>query len=125
MRNEHSMPGKAYRSKLEPFFGLIVENRRKRLTWAEIASLITDKGTQCTRQAVQGYFKRRVARRTKKQEWPMGMDASTALESFADRAAQQNGPVYRPGDNYRRSRKEHTSKPKTFDFSKHVISHED
>ena len=129
MRNEHYMPGKAYRSKLEPFFSLIAENRRKRLTWTEIASLITDKGTQCTRQAVQGYFKRRVARRKKKQEWPIGMEAWITPQSFPIAAAEPKTiePTTNGSDTYRRVQEERKrrAKQKPHPFMGHVISNED
>ena len=64
-----TMPGKPFRSKIEPFYDLIVQARRNRMTWEEIAETIRQKGTACTRQAVQDYFKRH-----KTLRHPMGME---------------------------------------------------
>jgi len=53
------MPGPPFRSKLEPFLDFITQERRKRATWKAIAQVIREKGTPCTPQGVQDYFKRR------------------------------------------------------------------
>ena len=65
------MAGIPYRSRLEPFYELIVQSRRDGMTWEEIASDIRSKNVPVTRQAVQDYFKRR---RAKKPRVPMGME---------------------------------------------------
>jgi hypothetical protein len=66
---ELGMPGKPFRSKLEPFHEFISKERRKRATWKEIAEAIKKKGTSCTGQGVSDYF-----RRYRKLEWPAGLE---------------------------------------------------
>ena len=63
------MPGIPFQSKLEPYFDLIVSHRRARRTWQQIAELITEKGTPCTRQAVQEFYKRK-----RRRPYAMGME---------------------------------------------------
>jgi IS5 family transposase len=66
-----------FRSTLEPFREFIISKRRARLTWEEIAQAIREQGVACTRQAVQGYYKRQQHMRI-----PMGFEsARPALES--------------------------------------------
>jgi IS5 family transposase len=66
-----------FRSTLEPFREFILSKRRARLTWEEIAQAIREQGVACTRQAVQGYYKRQQHMRV-----PMGFEsARPTLES--------------------------------------------
>jgi IS5 family transposase len=66
-----------FRSTLEPFREFIISKRRARLTWEEIALAIREQGVACTRQAVQGYYKRQ-----KNMRVPMGFEsARPTLES--------------------------------------------
>jgi hypothetical protein len=66
-----------FRSTLEPFREFILSKRRARLTWEEIAQAIREQGVACTRQAVQGYYKRQ-----KNMRVPMGFEgARPTLES--------------------------------------------
>jgi len=66
-----------FRSTLEPFREFILCKRRARLTWEEIAQAIREQGVACTRQAVQGYYKRQ-----KNMRVPMGFEgARPTLES--------------------------------------------
>ena len=67
------MGGRPFRSKLQPFYNMIVSLRTAGKTWEEIAQAIRDKGVPCTRQAVQDYFKRR----RRKLRIPMGMEPAT------------------------------------------------
>src|ERR1700756_5475437 len=67
------MGGRPFRSKLQPFYHMIVSLRTEGKTWEEIAQAIRDKGVPCTRQAVQDYFKRR----RRKLRIPMGMEPAT------------------------------------------------
>jgi len=55
--------GKPIRSKLEPHFELIMTARRERMTWAQIAALIQERGTDCTPQGVASFIKARGKRR--------------------------------------------------------------
>jgi len=64
------MPGSPFRSVLEPFLEFIAEERRKRVTWKAIAESIRDKGTPCTPQGVQDYFKRK----QKRKKMPLGFE---------------------------------------------------
>src|ERR1700730_15008285 len=66
---ELGMPGKPFRSKLEPCHEYITKERRKRATWKEIAEAIKKKGIACTGQGVSDYF-----RRYRKLEWPAGLE---------------------------------------------------
>ena len=66
-----------FRSTLEPFREFILSKRRARLTWEEIAQAIREQGVACTRQAVQGYYKRQ-----KNMRVPIGFEgARPTLES--------------------------------------------
>ena len=66
-----------FRSTFEPFREFILSKRRARLTWEEIAQAIREQGVACTRQAVQGYYKRQ-----KNMRVPMGFEsARPTLES--------------------------------------------
>jgi len=60
-----------FRSRLEPFKEFILAKRRARLTWEEIAQAIREQGVPCTRQAVQGYYKRQKTMRV-----PMGCESA-------------------------------------------------
>ena len=60
-----------FRSRLEPFKEFILAKRRARLTWEEIAQAIREQGVPCTRQAVQGYYKRQKTMRV-----PMGFESA-------------------------------------------------
>ena len=62
------MPGKPFRSKLEPHFDFILEARRKRQTWEAITQQLSTQGTATTPQAVHAFVKRRLKRR-----YPLGM----------------------------------------------------
>jgi hypothetical protein len=64
------MPGPPFRSTLEPFLDFITQERRKRLTWKAIAQAIRDRGTPCTPQGVQDYFRRR----RKPRRLPLGFE---------------------------------------------------
>jgi len=67
----------SFRSTLEQFREFILSKRRARLTWEEIAQAIREQGVACTRQAVQGYYKRQQHMRL-----PMGFEsARPTLES--------------------------------------------
>jgi hypothetical protein len=58
------MPGKPFTSKLEPFYDLIVQKRRARETWKDIAQFLNnEKKIKTTRQNVYDFFKRRRKRR--------------------------------------------------------------
>jgi hypothetical protein len=78
------MPGKPFQSKLEPFYEFIAKGRRKRITWAQIAELITTKGTPCTRQGVQDFFKRK-----RKRRYAMGMEP----EDGPIKAIKESAPI--------------------------------
>ena len=52
---------------MEPYFDLILESRRKRLSWGAIAQLLTAHGITTTKQAVHAFLKRRLKRR-----YPLG-----------------------------------------------------
>jgi hypothetical protein len=72
------MPGQPFRSKLEPFIEFITQERRMRSTWKAIADAIKAKGTPCTPQGIQDYFKRRRTLRM-----PLGFEpAHTAKRSL-------------------------------------------
>jgi hypothetical protein len=60
-----------FRSTLEPFREFILSKRRARLTWEAIAQAIREQGVACTRQAVQGYYKRQ-----KHMRVPMGFESA-------------------------------------------------
>jgi hypothetical protein len=62
------MPGKPFQSKLEPYFDLIREARRKRQTWEAIVQLLAAQGITTSRPAVYSFLKRRLKRR-----YPFGM----------------------------------------------------
>jgi hypothetical protein len=62
------MPGKSFQSKLEPHFDFILEARRKRQTFQDIAQALTVRGITTTKQAVHAFIKRRLKRR-----YPLGM----------------------------------------------------
>jgi hypothetical protein len=52
------MPGRPFRSVLEPYLDFIRKERIARKSWREIAQSIRDQGTECTPQGVHSYFKR-------------------------------------------------------------------
>jgi hypothetical protein len=54
---------KHFRSKLDPYFELIAAARRERSTWAQIAKLLKERGTDCTPQGLASFFKSRKIRR--------------------------------------------------------------
>jgi hypothetical protein len=86
-------PGKPFQSKLEPHRDFIVSSRRARMTWRQIAEAITAKGTPCTRQAVQGFYKRR-----RKRPHAMGMEPDpSGMESLpAPRRSNPTAPLAPP-----------------------------
>ncbi len=61
--------GKPFQSKLEPHFELIASSRRQRQTWAQIAELVRERGTDCTPQGLLAFFKAR-----KKRRYALGME---------------------------------------------------
>ena len=69
-----------FRSTLEPFREFILSKRRARLTWEEIAQAIREQGVACTRQAVQGYYKRQ-----KNMRVPMGFESARPTLESANR----------------------------------------
>jgi len=86
------MPGRAFRSILEPFYEHIVKERRAGKTWEEIAAHVRKKTKRsCSRQAVQDYFKRR---RKKKPRVLMGMEPVEAEPVSPPQAAR--APVIHP-----------------------------
>lgn len=66
------MPNKPFNSKLRPYAGLIIELRRKRMTWQEIADELAKKKIKASRGNVCDFFKRYKARPN-----PMGWDDDT------------------------------------------------
>ena len=69
-----------FRSTLEPFREFILSKRRARLTWEEIAQAIREQGVACTRQAVQGYYKRQQHMRV-----PMGFESARPTPESTNR----------------------------------------
>jgi hypothetical protein len=80
--------GRAYHSILEPHFDFIREQRQRRKTWREIASLLhTEKGIRVTLYA-PSLFCRRKLKRAAKLHWE---DLSTGSQP-----ARPNEPASRP-----------------------------
>jgi hypothetical protein len=82
------VPGPPFRSTLEPHLEFITQERRKRLTWKAIAAAIQAKGTPCTPQGVQDYFRRR---KIGKRKLPLGFepDQPQAHVAFPDPATKR------------------------------------
>src|SRR5690348_15680294 len=93
------MPGLPFQSKLEPHYGFIVDSRKKRMTWQQIADAIRAKegpDFTCTRQAVQDFYKRK-----KRRPYAMGMEPDEPEQrapsappdpTYAAQAAQSHTP---------------------------------
>jgi IS5 family transposase len=77
-----------FRSTLEPFREFILSKRRARLTWEEIAQAIREQGVACTRQAVQGYYKRQ-----KNMRVPMGFESARPTLESANRPSLKQAPA--------------------------------
>jgi hypothetical protein len=59
---------KHFRSKFDPYFELIAAARRERSTWAQIAELVKERGTDCTPQGLASFCKSRKRRRGTRAE---------------------------------------------------------
>lgn len=60
MKDQQTMPGQSYRSKLNPYFEFIREARLREETWEAIAVEISRRGTPADRSQVCKFFQRRV-----------------------------------------------------------------
>ena len=85
-----SVGGIPFQSKLESYFDLIVAARRRRKTWAQIAELIKEQGTDITRQGVVIFFKTRKKRDALRIE-PTVPEAPAPAKHPAAQAESPNG----------------------------------
>ena len=65
-KNKRRGGGRAYRSRLEPFAEFIREQRQRRRTWQEIATLLrTEKGCVITFQGMHQFYRRYLKRQAR------------------------------------------------------------
>jgi hypothetical protein len=81
--------GKPFQSKLEPYFELVAA-RRQRMTWAQIAALIKERGTNCTPQGAVSFFK---ARRKRRYAAGLGLYQNLAPSKELVSEAESKGEV--------------------------------
>jgi hypothetical protein len=88
--------GKAFHSILEPHFDFIHQQRQRRKTWQEIASLLfTEKGIRVTLYAPYHFYRRKL-KRVAKPHWEDSSLAAQAIRSSAAASRPQSRPVPLP-----------------------------
>jgi hypothetical protein len=82
-----------FRSKLDPYFELIAAARRERSTWAQIAKLLKERGTDCTPQGIASFFKSRKKRHGTGAE-SSKVELTLRIEPLTKRTPQTHAKPY-------------------------------
>lgn len=110
------MRTKPFHSPLEPYFDFILEARRKRQSWQEIADALTAKGVQITKQGVHVFMKRRL-----KWRYPLGMAPAGTTQPTRSPHAEKTHPDSAPLTENAPAEGEFTSDPLTRPLRKKSI----
>jgi hypothetical protein len=78
-KRKHCGGGRAFHSRVEPFVEFIREQRQRRMTWQEIAALLSsEKGCAITAQGIHQFYRRYLHRRAQ-THWEETSSVSTAI----------------------------------------------
>ena len=84
VKRKRSGGGRAFHSRLEPFVDFIREQRQRRRTWQEIATMLSDeKGCAITVQGVHQFYRRHLQRRAQ-THWEETSSVSKMTITTAD-----------------------------------------